>query len=181
VLDVVRLREVLHYDPDTGVFRWRVAKGSRACIGDVAGAIHNRYQTINIDGRRYFSHRLAWLYMTGAWPVGQIDHANMDRGDNRWFNLRDATRARNDANRKAHANNPTGLKGVIWRRRQTLRPWEACITIDCKPHTLGYFDAREEAYLAYATAACGVFGEFARPKWLDGLTKMRGVETANEA
>jgi len=56
--------------------------------------------TIGANGSRHLAHRLAWLYMAGAWPSGVIDHMNGDPSDNRWSNLRDVTQAENNANRR---------------------------------------------------------------------------------
>ncbi|MCK9994454.1 MAG: hypothetical protein Dbin4_02974, partial [Alphaproteobacteria bacterium] len=94
-----RLKELLHYDPDTGVFTRRVQTSSNARVGDVAGCLHPEgYRHIQIDGKRYAAHRLAWLYMTGEWPTNQLDHLNGVRDDNRWGNLREATHGQNQQN-----------------------------------------------------------------------------------
>ena len=99
-MNVDRLHDVLHYDPLTGVFRWRVARGSRAA-GDVAGGISGAgYRQIGIDGRYYQASRLAWLYTTGEWPDGEIDHKNGVHDDNRWDNLRDVTHTENNQNQR---------------------------------------------------------------------------------
>jgi hypothetical protein len=80
------LRELLSYDPKTGMFTWRIRSARRVHIGDVAGGVNGRgYLTIRVDGRQYLAHRLAFLHMTGSWPKKEhIDHINMDRADNRW-------------------------------------------------------------------------------------------------
>ncbi|MCI0598744.1 MAG: HNH endonuclease [Beijerinckiaceae bacterium] len=155
-----RLREVLAYDPDTGVFTWRVARG-RQSAGPEAGSLDGRgYRQIRIDGRRYQAHRLAWLYMAGAWPKDEIDHVNMDCADNRFENLREATRSQNQANIRAQSNNTSGFKGVCWHKRD--RRWEAKIMVCGRKKHLGYFDTPKAAHAAYVAAAKLHFKEFAR-------------------
>ena len=92
MLTATRLRDLLTYNPRTGVFRWKVARSSRSG-GDIAGAIDRRSmdRLIRIDGRLYFAGRLAWLYMKGTWPKQSINCINGDRSDIRWANLREMT------------------------------------------------------------------------------------------
>ena len=83
-LTAERLREVLDYDPDTGVFTRKVRTASSVKVGDVAGSLNGKgYIRIRVDGRLYFAHRLAWLYVHGEWPVDQVDHINGIKNDNR--------------------------------------------------------------------------------------------------
>lgn len=84
-----RLLEVLDYDPVSGLFRWRISNSNRAPVGAIAGSRRKGHLAIRIDGVRHYAHRLAWLYMTGEWPKGQIDHKSRDGADNRWVNGRD--------------------------------------------------------------------------------------------
>jgi hypothetical protein len=90
-LNAARLRELMHYEPETGrVVRRTATRGHRA--GAVAGCTRrDGYQVISIDGYRYLAHRLAWLYVHGAWPDGDLDHINANPSDNRIANLRAAT------------------------------------------------------------------------------------------
>ena len=114
-----RLREVLDYDPATGVFTCRVSRGGRrgGSIGSVAGRIRKRdgYIVIMVDREDYAAHRLAFLWMTGEWPPDCVDHINRNTGDNKWSNLRNATVAQNNANsvyvkiRKRDADLPRGV------------------------------------------------------------------------
>ena len=87
-LTAARLRELLHYNPDDGLFRWRVA-GPKRVVGAPAGSRQRiGYIVIRVDGRLHYAHRLAWLHTTGAWPAASIDHIDGDKGNNRWVNLR---------------------------------------------------------------------------------------------
>jgi hypothetical protein len=113
MLTIERLKELLHYDPDTGMFTWRVNKGP-FLAGDVAGRTvkTGKYWRVGIDGKRYIASRLAWLYMTGVWPSYDIDHINRDRQDNRFCNLRDVTTSQNCFNTGKRSHNTTGYQGV---------------------------------------------------------------------
>lgn len=153
-ISAARLREVLLYDPESGKFFWRSRKG-RCRAGQEAGQERrNGYKSIRVDGVLYLAHRLAWLYQTGNWPTEQIDHINLQKGDNRWENLREATRSQNLANSRPRAK--SGIKGVIWLKRE--KKWQAHLC----GKSLGYFDDPAKAGDAYAVAAKRAFGEFAR-------------------
>ena len=156
-----RLREILHYDPETGVFTWNISTNNFVKIGSVAGSPDDKgYLLIQIDGRRHKAHRLAWLYETGKWPRDMIDHVNGISSDNRFANLREATRSENMCNKGPPANNRTGLKGVRWRSEH--RRWQAQIGVNGQKKHLGYFSTPEEAHAAYAAAAKAFHGDFAR-------------------
>jgi HNH endonuclease len=98
-----RLRELLHYDPATGIFTWRIANGGLSSPGKVAGCATARYPCVQIDGKQYSLHRIAWLHSYGEWPQHHIDHINRDKRDNRLCNLRDVTQSVNQQNRRTHA------------------------------------------------------------------------------
>jgi hypothetical protein len=150
-----RLRELLDYNPATGVFKWKLSYRMRR-KGLVAGRRHGGwYWCIRVDSREYLAHRLAWLYVYGRWPLDQIDHINGIRFDNRIANLREATNSQNKQNRKPKV---AGLKGVY---RQKNR-WRARITINRRCLYLGTFSTPEAASAAYREAAIKHFGEFAR-------------------
>ncbi len=110
-----RLREVLRYDRDAGRFYWLSLPhkcASNIKVGDLAGWTENTgYRRINIDGHRYVEHHLVWLYMVGEWPPG-LDHKNKDKADNRWSNLRLATKEQNARNRGPRSDNALGIAGV---------------------------------------------------------------------
>lgn len=146
-----RLKELLHYDPTTGIFVRRMHVSSNARIGDVAGRRRKHiYLQISIDGVLYLSHRLAWLYMTGDWPKDQIDHINGIRDDNRWTNLRNATGLENQQNRAACSNNTSGFAGVSWHK--CSKKWRACISVAGRQKHLGLFTDCESAFAAYLSA-----------------------------
>lgn len=159
VISQSRLRYLLDYDPDTGLFVWSNPTSRRVKRGRIAGNIDSMgYVQLSLDNRDYRAHRLAWLYINGEYPSEEIDHINMIRSDNRIANLRKATRHQNARNRVAYASSTTGFKGVIRSRNK----FSARITVDGKPMHLGQFDTPESANEAYETAARKFFGEFAR-------------------
>lgn len=143
-------REFYDYDAETGVLRWR--KKFCACVnpGDVAGTLNSDgYLQVGFKFKVYTVHRVAWLHATGKWPDGVIDHINGIRTDNRLVNLRDASLAVNQHNRRGLArNNTSGFTGV----RRLQNAWRAGIWRDGKSHFLGYFQTPEEAHAAYLQA-----------------------------
>ena len=162
-----RLKEIMKYDPDTGVFIYLVNRGRQRKAGDTVGFVsqksfHNGggYRIIAVDEREYAAHRLAWFYHYGTWPDEFIDHINGLRDDNRISNLRIATRSQNMANRSKQSNNTSGLKGVSFNKR--ARKWVSCIQKEGKYIYLGLHETKERAYSVYCRAAKEMFGEFAR-------------------
>lgn len=97
MITLERLKHILHYDPDDGVWTWRnPSKHSKGGSGDVAGSwTTGGYWRVQVDGSSYRSARLAWFYMTGEWPIYEIDHINSDPGDDRWENLQSLDQAQN--------------------------------------------------------------------------------------
>jgi hypothetical protein len=155
-----RLREVLFYDPFTGIFRWRI-KPRNIVPGNLPGGRDaHGYWLIRVDRKRYFAHRLAWFYVHGRWPIGEIDHRNGDPLDNRLENLREATRAQQLWNSGLRKNNRIGLKGVTFY--PPTRRWFARIQKHGRTRFLGYHATAEAAHAAYVEAANSEFGEFAR-------------------
>jgi hypothetical protein len=152
-----RLRALLHYDSRTGEFRWRKRVGSIK-PGDIAGTLVQGYRKIEINGRSYPAHQLAWLYKKGKWCSQMIDHRDLDPSNNRWTNLRQATRSQNNANRRASPKNACGLKGASPHQGQ----WRATICKNGRKHHLGAFATPQAAHAAYAKAARKLFGKFAR-------------------
>lgn len=149
-LTAARLREALDYNPDTGVFTWRIRMGMRGRIGATVGWENPQgYLTCNLDKTFQKMHRLAWLYMTGEWPRHSIDHINGNRSDNRWLNLRDVTTTQNQQNRrKAQASSTSGLFGAS----KNGNGWAARVSVNGVRHYIGHFNTPEEAHAAYLEA-----------------------------
>jgi hypothetical protein len=138
---------LLTYDPETGDFWWRMKpyKG-RVKVGDLAGtSFTGGYWGVRINQVRYPAHRLAWFYMHGEWPNGDIDHINGDRLDNRIANLRDVSRSVNLQNQKrAKGHNRLGVLGVRKRGNR--------FAARINDTHLGYFDSADQAHAAYLLA-----------------------------
>lgn len=148
-----RLREVLAYDPLTGIFTWRVSTSKRIRVGDVAGGQPNKrgYVRIRVDGELFFAHRLAWFWMKGEWP-GLIDHRSTVGHQNWIKNLRDVTQKINAQNkRKATAKSRSGLLGVAYHAGRK-KCWRAVINVDGKQVGLGGFTNKHKAHRAYIAA-----------------------------
>lgn len=153
ILRVDRVREILVYDRETGVFRYRVDR-RRVRAGDVAGNKTPRgYVRIVIDGQRCQAHRLAWLYETGEWPTLMVDHKDGNTSNNAWTNLRQANAVQNGRNRRPKIGSLSGVVGVTWCN--THKRWQATLS-------LGYFDDLTDAAKARRLAERAVFGEFVR-------------------
>ncbi len=159
-LTAQRLREVVAYDEATGVFTSRIARGGRSKpVGSQLGCKNSAgYDRIMIDGVSYLSHRLAWLYVTGEWPEAEIDHISGDQQDNRFANLRPASREENCRNTRLPRHNRSGIKGVSSRKGK----WVAMISAGGKQSYLGSFDDKAAAAAAYREAAGRLHGKFAR-------------------
>lgn len=152
ILTAERLREVVHYEPSTGKFIRKVRLAQRHQVGDDAcHPMSNGYLRVGIDSERYLAHRLAWLYVYGEWPDGEIDHINGNRADNRIANLRVGTHAQNMQNRRnAQAGSSHGVMGVYFHKQN--RKWVAAVTVMKKTHYAGFYDTPEEAHQAYLRA-----------------------------
>ena len=151
ILTQARLKELLHYDPATGIFTWRQSRGTRR-QNAIAGSRHSKgYINISIDSKLHRAHRLVWLYEYGCFPDGEIDHINRVPFDNRRANIQVATRSQNTQNTGLPRNNTSGHRGIGWNTQQ--QKWRARISIDGKTFYLGRFDTFEDAVSAYTTAA----------------------------
>ena len=155
------LMQIVDYDPDTGVFLWKVQKAHATKIGSIAGSADVRgYWRIHIDGKSYKAHRLAWLWVTGTFPTKQIDHVDGNKANNRWRNLRECTGSQNRANCGKPSTNTSGFKGVNFHRGR--QQWQARIMVRGRRVFLGWFDEAESARDAYQKAAVALCGDFAR-------------------
>lgn len=147
------LKELLNYDPYTGIFTWAKSKGT-AKIGKEAGWICNQrgktYKSIMINGKSYYAHRLAWFYMYGHFPEKDVDHINGNGLDNRIINLRSVTESENLRNSRKSILNTSGFCGVYFHK--PTGKWQAKIQINGKGKSLGLFFDKNEALLARKSA-----------------------------
>lgn len=149
-LTAARLRELLDYNPDTGIFTNRAPR-KKIRVGEVAGSFDRShgYIVLSVDCQKHYGHRLAFLYMTGRWPEFVVDHMNGNRSDNRWSNLRDATRLVNQQNmRSASTASSSGLLGAFKKRAK----WTSNIRFKGGLVRLGSFNTASEAHAAYVAA-----------------------------
>lgn len=144
MLTQAKLKELLYYDPVTGVFTW-LASRSGVKAGDTAGSIDKTdgYRQIRINLTSYRAHRLAWLYVHGYFPEHGLDHRDRTR-DHDWIdNLREVSQQCNLRNAGIRKDNTSGVKGVNWYKRGGK--WRAQITINSKQNHLGYYNCFDEA------------------------------------
>lgn len=154
------VRQRLNYDPETGVMTWKTSE-RKSKVGAVAGGSKDGgYVQIYLKGRFYGAHRLAWMIMTGSWPTLNIDHRNLNPSDNRWSNLREASKSDNAKNTRIRADNKSGFKGVCWDRAR--KKWRADIRLPHVRKHLGLFSDPKEDHAAYAAAVEANYGEFGR-------------------
>jgi HNH endonuclease len=154
-LNLKEARKKYRYVKSRGQIILLESKYRPDCIGRPLGTLRkDGYVELKVEGRSVLLHRFAWFLVTGKWPT-ELDHRNTVRNDNRWRNLRDATRAKNRGNSNIGKNNVLGIKGV---RIHQKGKFEARF----RQRSLGYFDRADLAAVAYAKAAKKYFGEFAR-------------------
>lgn len=167
-LPVERVRKLFDYDPITGRLTWRERpirsrhdrRWNSLYSGVEAGGFDSSgYRKVSLDSQKYCAHRLIWAYMTGEWPSLCIDHADCDRGNNRWSNLRHATHQQNAAN-TSFRHNKSGYRGVHYD--PVCKNYRAVIRVNNHVLSLGRFNDPKRAAAAYLAAAKKHFGEFAR-------------------
>jgi hypothetical protein len=158
MLTQTRLRELLDYDPLTGMFRYRTSL-RRGWSGKVAGKAGG-YRLIVIDGEKFRAARLAWLYMTGNWPDEDVDHIDRNRSNDAWNNLRSATRSQNMANTYRYSSNTSGYRGVTWDN--FTGKWRAQVFRNYRNFYCGLHDTPEEAAQARDAKAAELHGEYVR-------------------
>ena len=165
-----RLKELLDYNPDTGVFTWKVNRRGHAIAGLQAGSIwwarnkygsepsdDHKYIMIGLDGGNYFAHRLALLYVKGYMPK-EVDHQD-NHGLHNWIdNLRECTKSQNRCNTGKYKNNTSGYKGVS----RLGNKWRSEIVLNKKSYTKSSFETPELAHQWYCEMAHKLHGEFAR-------------------
>lgn len=153
-----RVRELLDYDPTTGLMKWRVARYRRVKAGAVAGYCNKVGRcSICVDGHTYFRSRLAWLWVHGEWPAAEIDHIDRNPANDRFSNLREASHAENNQNKLARKS--SGVRGVAYRPNRR-KPWRARIYAEGRLYYIGSFATEEEASAAYEAAAKVFHGKF---------------------
>lgn len=161
LLTSAQLKEILHYNPDTGFFTWVKSVGQRAQKGRIAGSkVPGGYIKIKVLQKIYFAHRLAWLYMTGSWPENEIDHVDNNPSNNVFSNLRAATKSENAQNRGNRKGTVSRFKGVRFDLQRNK--WLACIWLNDlkKEKRIGFFSSEDEAAKAYRAEAEVLHGEF---------------------
>lgn len=176
------LRQLLRYEPDTGKLFWLPRAAETFVTNDPRGrnwvcscwnarrAGRQAFTAVSSDGYRMgivlgvgvLAHRAIWAIQTGKWSDRQIDHADMDPGNNRWGNLREATRSENMRNKGLSCNNTSGVKGVSWHKGSGV--WRARLTLHRKQYYLGGFRSLESAARAIESHRAIMHGEFARQK-----------------
>lgn len=152
MLTQTTLKELFHYCPATGLIT-RIASinNHKAQAGDVAGWITtNGYLCLRIEYKAHSCHRLAWLYMTGEWPSEDIDHINRIRTDNRWSNLREASRSENLRNMSMSRKNTSGFTGVHWDKVNLK--WRAVLRVEGRTICLGRHKSKSDAIHARKAA-----------------------------
>lgn len=143
-----RLKELFSYSKKTGDFtRIKSVPSKAGSVGCIAGYLHpTGYISIRIDRKLYSAHRLAFLYVTGAFPIDQVDHIDHCRSNNAWENLRPVTKSENQKNRSISRNNTSGHTGVSWR--ESSRKWLASAQVNGKSVHLGLYAEKADAVLA---------------------------------
>jgi hypothetical protein len=147
-----QLHHLFDYNPETGIFTRKVKTSNSVKVGDIAGSDNgNKYIKFCVNSKLEFAHRMAWLYVYGLIPKGNIDHINGNPSDNRISNLRLVNQSQNMQNTNKWKTNTSGYKGVTWAKDKNK--WVAQIWKNHKRHYLGSFDESETAYKAYCEAA----------------------------
>ena len=155
-----KLKELLDYDPLTGLFTCKVKRSPRAMPGTIAGGKDSDgYISICICGAKQKAHRLAFLWMEGYFPENDVDHIDRNPSNNKWENLREVSRQCNLRNCEIGSNNRSGVTGVSYAKRD--KTWKACVKISYKNIYLGSFvkkydavKARWEAEIKYNFPNC---------------------------
>lgn len=156
-----RLQEILNYDPNSGSFTWSKPTSNRVKVGSFAGSDNgNGYIRVRLDGRKYFHHRLAWLWVNGDIPDGhEIDHIDGNPSHNSIANLRLATRSENERNKRSRPSTLTGARGI---ERQPNGHFQVRVTVNGKRKSFGTFVDIDCAIARRNEVAGALHGQFAR-------------------
>lgn len=150
MLTQATLKELVHYNPDTGIFTWKNSTLRRTAGAEIGSEFEapcgKKYRHVRVLNTMYLVHRLAFVYITGSFPLEDVDHENGNGTDNRWDNIRDVPRIENTRNRKLNHNNKSGCSGVTWYPR--YNKWLARIGMKGEKITLGYFTELSDAVSA---------------------------------
>jgi hypothetical protein len=152
------LKELLDYNQETGNFVWKVDHGIKFKAGEAAGYVAQGYARIYIKRKPYQAHRLAWLYVYGEWPKGEIDHINRNKADNRIANLRDVTHSQNMINKDPKSNNTTGHPGVQYDRQRNK--YRAVVAREGRKYCGGRHPTIEAAIAARKRLVKEIWGDF---------------------
>ena len=159
--DLLGIKEALNYNPESGVFTWKVNRSNKMA-GSIAGCLGRKggYVKITYNNKNYAAHRLAWFFIFGSFPNSYIDHIDNDPENNKLSNLRIATNAQNQQNAKTRKDSKSGYKGVFFSKRRNK--WMARIRLSrFVQKDIGLYDNPEAAHIAYCEAAKLYFGEYA--------------------
>lgn len=153
-----RLKQLLHYDPVTGVFT-RIQSNRSDRLNQQTGSRNtNGHIQIRIDGKLYVAHRLAWLYVNGQFPINQLDHIDGDKTNNKFGNLRTATNKQNQENVPIQVNNTSGHRGVCFEKtRRGSKKFGAYVGHNGKQIRVGLFATVDEAAIAARIARDQLF------------------------
>lgn len=144
------LKQLFNYDPETGIFRWKIYRqGIKK--NNIAGCKDRQgYCTIRVKGKDYKAHRLVWLFVYGYFPENQIDHINKIKNDNRICNLREISNQCNIRNCGLRKDNTSGVKGICWYKK--IQKWTVYITINRKTQYIGRYKDFDDAVCARLAA-----------------------------
>lgn len=139
------VRELFNYNQETGVLTRKASSNNQMIrVGDEVGCLRtDGYREVKINGKSCKVHRIIFLWMTGEFPEVDIDHENRVRHDNKWKNLRSATRAENCQNQGVYKNNTSGHLGLSWNVRS--EKWRVRLMVEGKSMHLGYFANKDDA------------------------------------
>ncbi len=159
---MAKIEELFVYNPETGELSWKPRRDKLGrlitrCRGRAGYVGRDGYIQLEIDNKPHKAHRIIWRLMTGEDAPEEIDHVNMIKTDNRWVNLRAASRSQNAANRGVRRDSKVGLKGV--RRTKNGKAF----TAQFAQRSLGVFDCPAAASMAFQIAQNSAFGDYGRP------------------